>query len=233
MLRLLSKTLDEVRAQYGEQRLRLEFYNRGPESQLLVIETKQDVAGDLGLSGAEAIGILRELGDDGYLRLDYGKLGPNSGAGIVAVHITGSGRAEMNRAMPASQEELWAIKARLQRQGLDIALNHLNQAESTFSRREWEAANGQIRSCLEALFNRVAEVRLQSKKTGGLARKELENKGILPEREARLVQTFMDVAGEAGSHAGMSSEDEARGRFLAGLGVCYIGLSQIPEAISS
>jgi hypothetical protein len=52
---------------------------------------------------------------------------------------------------------------------------------------------------------------------------------VLPNYEARLVQTFMDVAGGAGSHAGRSNEDETRGRFLAGLGICYIGLSLIPR----
>jgi hypothetical protein len=154
---------------------------------------------------------------------------------MVGVAFTEKGHAAIRNlpssteelAIPASQEELATIKARLQQHGLDAALNHLNQAESAFNRREWEAANSQIRSCLEAVFDGVVDTSLQSTKTGGAARKELEDKGMLPKYEARLVQHFMDVAGGAGSHAGRSNEDEARGRFLAGLGICYIGLSLI------
>lgn len=226
MLRLLSQQLDEARKQRGEYKLDLAFYHR-PRVRLQVQETGQDIAGDLKLSGAEAFGLLNELGDDGALRLRYGQHGPNAGAGIVEVTLTEKGRAEMNRPIPASQEELWAIKQRLQQQGFDTALNHLSQAESAFDRGEWESANAQIRSCLEAVFDRVAEIKLRTKKTGGSARKELEERGLLPEREARLVQIFFDVAGGAGSHSGWSNEDEARGRFLAGFGICYIGLSLI------
>ena len=50
-------------------------------------------------------------------------------------------------------------------------------------------------------------------------------------REARLIQEFMSVAGGAGSHSGGSSADEAFGRFLAGMGIAYIGLSLIPELV--
>lgn len=121
------------------------------------------------------------------------------------------------------------IKQRMERQGLDMALNHLSQAESALQRREWESANAQIRSCLEGVFNKVAEIRLKSSKTGGDARKQLQTKGVLRDREAKLVQQFFNVAHGAGSHAGASNEDEARGRFLVGLGVCYLGLALIPE----
>jgi|SRR5690349_16011453 len=125
--------------------------------------------------------------------------------------------------------ELETLKTRLRRQGLDVALKHLSQAESTLSRREWEAANGQVRSFLEAVFDSVVGIRLSSEKRGGTGRKELESRGILGPREARLVQQFIEVAGGAGSHAGSSNEDEAKGRFLAALGVAYMGLSLIPE----
>ncbi len=125
--------------------------------------------------------------------------------------------------------ELGTIKARLRRQGLDVALNHLDLAESALTRREWESANGQIRSFLEALFNSIVVIRLSSDKTGGEGRRELESRGILGEREAKLVQQFMGVAGAAGSHPGRSNEDEAKGRFLVGLGIAYLGLSLIPE----
>ena len=241
MLRLLSNALDEARRVHGDHLLRL-YFERGSmltgEAQLLVYRTEQDVAGDLNLSGAEAVGLLNELGGDGYLHLDYGKHSPNASWGLVNVRFQEKGRSAIEElpssaeepAIPATQEELASIKARLQQQGFGTALNHLNQAESAFNRREWESANAQIRSCLEAVFDGVAGARLHTTETGGAARKKLAEKGLLPKYEARLVQHFMDVAGGAGSHAGRSNEDEARGRFLAGLGICYIGLSLMPRS---
>jgi len=104
-------------------------------------------------------------------------------------------------------EELTAVKLRMQRQGLDVALNHLSQAESAFERRQWESANAQIGSCLEALFKRVAQLRLQSSRTGSEARWQLESRGILRKAEAGLVKPFFKVAHEAGSHPGTSNED--------------------------
>jgi hypothetical protein len=100
----------------------------------LVYRTEQDVAGDLNLSGAEAVGLLNELGGDGYLHLDYGKHGPNASWGFVNVRFREKGRATIEElpssaeepAIPATQEELASIKARLQQQGFDTALNHLN-----------------------------------------------------------------------------------------------------------
>ncbi len=128
-------------------------------------------------------------------------------------------------------EELASIRERMRRQGLDEALHHLNLAEGALNRREWEAANSQVRACLESLFASVARIRLRSSKTRGQARKELETSGVLREPEARLVQSFFGVASGEGSHAGTSNEDEARGRFLAGLGICMLGLALIPELV--
>ncbi len=61
----------------------------------------------------------------------------------------------------------------MRRQGLDEALHHLNLAEGALNRREWEAANSQVRACLESLFASVARIRLRGSKTRGQARKEL------------------------------------------------------------
>ena len=41
----------------------------------------------------------------------------------------------------------------------------------------------------------------------------------------------MDAAGGSGSHAGASNADEARGRFLIGLGLIYLGLGLMPELV--
>ena len=123
------------------------------------------------------------------------------------------------------------VTGRLRRQGLDEAARHMDQAWSALQRSEWEGANAQTRSSLESLFNRVAALRLRTNSRDGKARKELEEKGILRKQEARLVQDFIDVAGGAGSHAGVSNSDEARGRLLAAAGIAYIGLALIPDLV--
>ena len=110
-------------------------------------------------------------------------------------------------------DEFDVLKGRLREQNMTVALRHLELATIAFERREWESSNAQLRSFLEALFNEVASLRLDSTKRGGAARKALEDAGLLREKEARLVQAFMAVAGGEGSHAGVSNEDEAQGRF--------------------
>jgi hypothetical protein len=127
--------------------------------------------------------------------------------------------------------DLTDIKRRLQRQDCQVAANHLDQARSALGRGEWESASAQVRSCIEALFDRIAQLRLGTLKTGGAARKDLEAKGILAEKQARFIQSFMDYAGAAGSHAGASSSDEATGRFLTALGIALIALDLIPELV--
>ena len=127
--------------------------------------------------------------------------------------------------------DLQEIQRRLRRHDCTVAENHLAQAASALSRGEWESASAQVRSALEALFDRVAEIRLNTSKRGGAARKELEAKGLFSEKQGKLVQAFMDYAGAAGSHAGASSSDEAHGRYLTGLGLILMGLNLLPELI--
>lgn len=56
---------------------------------------------------------------------------------------------------------------RLTRQGLNEAVIRFSQAKSAFDRSDWGAANAQIRSALESLFNSVARLRLNTSKTDG------------------------------------------------------------------
>ncbi|MCA3903890.1 hypothetical protein JKP31_21770 [Vibrio vulnificus] len=120
---------------------------------------------------------------------------------------------------------------RLRRQGLQESELHFSHAFSAFQRSEWESANAQVRTALESLFDHVAKLTLNTNKTGGAARKQLEANGLLRTREAKLVMEFMSVAGGAGSHAGVSNSDESYGRVLAGIGIAYMGLALIPELV--
>lgn len=128
-------------------------------------------------------------------------------------------------------EHFQSLMERLHRQGFVEAARHFELSKSALDRSEWESANAQVRAALEALFNEVAALRLSTKKKGGEAHSALESAGFLRGREARLVQEFMAVAGGTGAHAGVSNADESLGRFLAGLGVAFLGLSLVPELV--
>jgi hypothetical protein len=129
------------------------------------------------------------------------------------------------------QDRIDLTKKQLERQSFDDAIKHLAQAESAISRTEWESANAQTRSFLESVFNEVARLILGTTKTGGHARKELETKGLLSPKEAKLVQSFMDLAGESGSHAGSSTDEDAHARIVIALGIAQIALRLVPELV--
>ena len=94
MLELLNQLLEEARAQH-EDMLWLAFYRRngGDRSRLEVQETEFDVADALNFTGAEAIGILRDLGNDGYVRLQLDAYGFAAGAGLVGVILPNGSRS--------------------------------------------------------------------------------------------------------------------------------------------
>jgi len=127
--------------------------------------------------------------------------------------------------------EIEAARARLTRHGLVTTLTHFDNAHSAFTRGEWESSNSQVRSYVEALFESIAAIRLRRDLRGGEARKRLEEEAVLGKRQAGVVHRVMELAGERGSHAGMSDQDHAAAVSLLGLGVLRIGLSLIPELI--
>ena len=128
-------------------------------------------------------------------------------------------------------QQINEIKKCLIRNGLNIALNHLDQAEKSFAAGNWEAANGQIRTFLEALFDGVADLRLKSSAKGGEARKLLEKNGIISEKEARFIQNFMGLAGESGSHPGISCKEDANVRWSGMISVALLAIFLLPDMI--
>jgi integrase len=114
---------------------------------------------------------------------------------------------------------------------LDVALTHFESAEASFVEGRWEAANAQVRSYIDAVFEGVAAIVLNVALKGGHARQRLEDSGILSEKDAGLVKSFAQIAHERGSHPGQSTELEAASRRLAGMGVALIGLKLIPDLV--
>lgn len=103
MLKLLNRLLEEARVQ-GDDTLWLEFYRRH-NPRLRVSKRGTNVAEELGMGGTEAIGLLRDLGGDGLLRLQTDEHGFGAEAGIVGVALTQEG-LEAIRSLPDPREDL-------------------------------------------------------------------------------------------------------------------------------
>jgi hypothetical protein len=118
----------------------------------------------------------------------------------------------------ASIEELQKTKVslenKLRRANFDVALQHYQQAWENYVLGNWEAANGQLRSFLEALFDDLA-VRLYpqaagQEDSGGGRRKLLQTRGFIESEKASLIKGFFDMAHTKGAHPGLSSEEDCR-----------------------
>ena len=105
MLQFLHLALEEHQNR-GDVGLVLEFYNPPPHEgldsyntlprydaapRMTVFGTKVDVAQELGMGGAEAIDLLKDLETDEYLNLSYAGSGPYVDAGEVVVDFTEKG----------------------------------------------------------------------------------------------------------------------------------------------
>jgi hypothetical protein len=121
MLQFLHRALEEHQNR-GDVGLVLEFYNPPPHEgldsyntlprydaapRMTVFGTKVDVAQELGISGAEAIGVLKDLETDEYLNLSYAGSGPYVDAGEVVVDFTEKGLSAIG-VLPDPNETLLA-----------------------------------------------------------------------------------------------------------------------------
>jgi len=100
-----------------------------------------------------------------------------------------------------------------------VARNHYEQGGRAFDRGDWEAANAQFRSALDAIYDALARaLGCPPTRKGGNARKWLTTNGHLDEDESELLRTFVAFAGRAGSHAGLSGATDAHPDLKASLG---------------
>ena len=121
MLQFLHRALEEHQNR-GDVGLVLEFYNPPPQEgsgsyntlprydappRMTVFGTKVDVAQELGMGGAEAIGLLKDLEVEEYLKLSYAGSGPYVDAGEVVVDFTEKGLSTVG-VLPEPNETLLA-----------------------------------------------------------------------------------------------------------------------------
>lgn len=130
---------------------------------------------------------------------------------------------------PSSSVDFAAEKGKLEvaleTLGFTLALNHLDQAVDNIGLGHWEAANAQIRSFLENVFDEIAARRCQDSSLapkGGNARKYLHSIGFINgDLEDNLVKCFFELLHTAGSHPGLSDEQDCLNRLLMAVGLAY------------
>ena len=128
------------------------------------------------------------------------------------------------------------IEVRLKERDFETALVHHRQAKSAMDREEWESANAQTRSFLEALCEAIAK-RLSGpqgeKLQRGQARSFLQKSGFLDSNEGDLLKALFGVLHGKGSHSGTSARDDAYRRFViaSSLGSYYLERLDVEEDV--
>ena len=109
--------------------------------------------------------------------------------------------------------EVSALERDLNSHELPVAATHYRQAIDNFVDGNFEAANGQLRSFLEALFRAVGvSAGAQANVGPDAAVLHLQRVGSLDEAESQFLRGLWHGAQDNGPHAGLTNEEEARFR---------------------
>ncbi|MCB5235521.1 hypothetical protein [Niallia circulans] len=130
------------------------------------------------------------------------------------------------------ENSISSIKKVLKERDLEVTIKLFNEIPKLISQKNWEAANGQIRSFLESLFNDLCFIILNKNKKGGQARIALQNSKILSEEQANYIFSFMKLSHSSGPHPGLSNETETTFRWLGCLSITTFAVSLFPKIIS-
>lgn len=114
---------------------------------------------------------------------------------------------------------------------LKTTLKHFEDIPKLMDQKNWEAANGQMRTFLESLFNDLCLIILNKPKKGGKARQELQNAKILTTEQANYIFSFMKLSHGEGAHAGLSNKTETEYRWLGCLSLATLGCSFFPKIV--
>lgn len=129
--------------------------------------------------------------------------------------------------------EITALEADLDARGYHDALRHYRQAIDNFTQHNYEAANGALRTMLEAVVMLLAEdhtgyVGGGKSGEGGLAINHLQA-GALPENDGGLfLRGLWKMIQTNGPHPGQSNADEARFRLQVGTATARFLLNRFP-----
>ena len=130
------------------------------------------------------------------------------------------------------RREQGLLESRLSDARFEIARNHFIQAVDNAGDGNWESANSQIRSFLEALCDVVAECLYEGSGEApkrGDARKLMQDRGFLSKNESCLLGAFFAVLHGEGSHPGKSSETDCHRRRLMAVALANYYLDRLDE----
>jgi len=106
--------------------------------------------------------------------------------------------------------ELSQLERDLQDLGLNVAAEHYRQACESFVARNWEAANGQIRSFMENLLIELSRRQTSNSRTDAAAAlQDLRDAGFFDNPEWQMLKGFWQSIQDNGPHHGLSHEQEA------------------------
>lgn len=104
----------------------------------------------------------------------------------------------------------------LSTKGFPIAAGHYDQALTAFRKRSWAASNGQLRTTFESVLIELATTHTGVVPSGGGAAIEaLAGKDLLPYGPNEYVRGLWKLSHKAGSHPGLSNEEDAHHRMYA------------------
>lgn len=156
-----------------------------------------------------------------YLNLDGYALQKQVSAGMFKAEVSITGFTTAMPAFVALPEAVNEVDLLLNRYELKVAMRHLSSAKENITQEDWEAANSQCRTFLEALTDGIADTLFPEEATimtGGLPKRQLlERHGFL----SREKHEFGDGNGHAfipglaklvhpdGAHPGISTQHDA------------------------
>lgn len=104
----------------------------------------------------------------------------------------------------------------LSEEGFTTAAGHYDQALKAFHAQNWAASNGQLRTTFESVLIELAARRTGTvPMQGGPAIEALQARGDLPYGPNEYVRGLWKLSHAAGSHPGLSDEDDAHHRIYA------------------
>jgi hypothetical protein len=125
-------------------------------------------------------------------------------------------------------EATWIV-TELRHRGWLVPAGHYDQAVESFAEGRWAAANGQLRSFFESLVRTAGGTDTQPGSGQVLAAFDrLDAAGSLLPDEAEFGKRTWKLLHSAGSHPGLSDEDESRFRLLALTGYARFLLTRLP-----
>jgi hypothetical protein len=156
-----------------------------------------------------------------YLNLDGYALQKHAAAGMFNDDVVITGITIAMPGFVALPEALSEVDQLLDRYELNVAQTHLSSAKENITQEDWEAANSQCRTFLEALTDGIADLLFPDEaasSSGGLSKRQLLAKNGFLSREKHEFgdgngQTFLPGLAKLlhpdGAHPGISTQHDA------------------------